>query len=114
MASDNRWPSEIRLNPARDVLTVAFDSGERFELRAEYLRVESPSAEIRNHGGPKTILTGKKDVKIDGLEPVGNYAVRIGFDDGHDSGLFSWDYLYKLGSEEPRIWAEYLDASARQ
>ena len=91
------WPSEIRLNPGRDVLTVAFDDGARFELRAEYLRVESPSAEIRNHGGPKTILTGKQDVKIDGLEPVGNYAVRIGFDDGHDSGLYSWDYLAELG-----------------
>jgi DUF971 family protein len=107
------WPSEIRLNPARDVLTVAFDSGERFELRAEYLRVESPSAEIRNHGGPKTILTGKQDVKIDGLEPVGNYAVRIGFDDGHDSGLFSWDYLHKLGSEKDNIWATYLAAASQ-
>ena len=107
------WPTEIRVNPQRDVLAVAFDSGEKFELAAEYLRVESPSAEIRNHGGPKTILTGKADVKIDGLEPVGNYAVRIGFDDGHDSGLFSWDYLHKLGAEEPRIWAEYLDAAKR-
>jgi DUF971 family protein len=113
MAPSNPWPSEIRLNPARDVLTVAFDDGAKFELRAEYLRVESPSAEIRNHGGPKTILTGKEDVKIDGLEPVGNYALRIGFDDGHDSGLFSWDYLHKLGAEETRIWAEYLAAAKR-
>jgi DUF971 family protein len=113
MAASNAWPSELRLNPARDVLTVAFDDGATFELRAEYLRVESPSAEIRNHGGPKTILTGKEDVKIDGLEQVGNYAVRIGFDDGHDSGLFSWDYLHKLGAEETRIWAEYLSAAAR-
>lgn len=112
MPSDNPpWPSEIRLNPARDVLTVAFDDGSRFELRAEYLRVESPSAEVRGHGGgPKTIVRGKQDVKISGLEPVGNYAVRIGFDDGHDSGLFSWAYLHQLGSQKDRIWAEYVAA----
>ena len=107
------WPSEIRLNPARDVLRVVFDDGAAFDLRAEYLRVESPSAEIRNHGGPKTILLDKRDVKINGLEPVGNYAVRIGFDDGHDSGLYSWDYLHKLGVEESNIWAIYLKAAAR-
>ena len=112
MPPDNLpWPSEIRLNPARDVLTVAFDNGSRFELRAEYLRVESPSAEVRGHGGgPKTILRGKQDVKISGLEPVGNYAVRIGFDDGHDSGLYSWAYLHQLGAEKDRIWADYLAA----
>jgi DUF971 family protein len=109
--SSNPWPSEIRLNPARDVLTVAFEDGSRFALKAEYLRVESPSAEVRGHGGgPKTIVRGKQDVKIAGLEPVGNYALRIGFDDGHDSGLFSWAYLYKLGSEQDRIWAEYVKA----
>ena len=113
MPSDNNspWPSEIRLNPGRDVLTVAFEDGNRFELRAEYLRVESPSAEVRGHGGgPKTILRGKQDVKISGLEPVGNYAVRIGFDDGHDSGLYSWAYLHQLGAEKDRIWAAYLQA----
>ena len=108
------WPTEIRLNPARDVLTVAFDNDQRFELRAEYLRVESPSAEVRGHGGgPKQIVLGKQDVKISGLEPVGNYALRIGFDDGHDSGLFSWDYLHKLGAERDRIWAEYQAAAKR-
>jgi len=108
----NPWPSELRLNPARDVLTVAFEDGSRFELRAEYLRVESPSAEVRGHGGgPKTILRGKKDVKISGLEPVGNYAVRIGFDDGHDSGLYSWAYLHQLGTDKDRIWAAYVQAS---
>ena len=112
-ASSNPWPSEIRLNPARDVLTVAFDNGERFGLRAEYLRVESPSAEVRNHGGPKTIVMGKEQVKIAGLEPVGNYALRIAFDDGHDSGLYSWDYLHKLGAEEQEIWATYLAAAGR-
>ena len=112
--ASNPWPSEIRLNPERDVLTVAFEDGARFELGAEYLRVESPSAEVRGHGGPKTIVLDKQDVKISGLEPVGNYAVRIGFDDGHDSGLYSWTYLHQLGSEKDRIWAEYLTAAARK
>ena len=112
--STSPWPTEIRLNPARDVLNVAFDNDQRFELRAEYLRVESPSAEVRGHGGgPKQIVLGKQDVKISGLEPVGNYALRIGFDDGHDSGLFSWDYLHKLGAEYDRIWAEYQAAAKR-
>jgi DUF971 family protein len=110
----NPWPREIRLNPARDRLSVAFEDGSHFELEAEYLRVESPSAEVRGHGGSaKTIVKGKQDVKISGLEPVGNYALRIGFDDGHDSGLFSWAYLYKLGTEKDRIWAEYVKAIGR-
>ena len=113
MPSAKPWPSEIRLNPARDVLAVAFDSGERFALRAEYLRVESPSAEVRNHGGPKTIVLGKQDVTIESLDPVGNYAVRIVFSDGHDSGLYSWDYLHKLGAEEQEIWATYLAAAGK-
>src|SRR5437762_14245132 len=99
MASNEPWPTELRLNPAHDTLTVAFDSGERFELAAEYLRVESPSAEVRGHGaGPKPIVKGKADVKISGLEPVGNYAVRVGFDDGHATGLYSWPYRIKLGA----------------
>ena len=107
------WPIELRLNPARTVLTVAFDDGARFELTAEYLRVESPSAEVKGHGGQKPPPpVGKAEVKINGLEPVGNYAIRIGFDDGHDSGLFSWDYLYRLGAEHDRIWAEYQAATA--
>jgi DUF971 family protein len=112
-AEPKPWPSEIRLNPGRDVLAVAFESGERFALRAEYLRVESPSAEVRNHGGPKTIVKGKEQVKIEGLEPVGNYALRIAFDDGHDTGLYSWDYLHKLGAEEKEIWATYLAAAGQ-
>ena len=111
-APANPWPSEFRLNPARDTLTVAFEDGSRFELRAEFLRVESPSAEVRNHGGPKTIVLGKQDVKISGLEPVGNYALRIGFDDGHDSGLYSWSYLHQLGTDKDRIWATYLQAAS--
>ena len=112
--SSNPWPSEIKLNPAHDMLSVAFDNGDHFELGAEYLRVESPSAEVRGHGGgPKTIVKGKENVKISGLEPVGNYAVRIGFDDGHNSGLYSWAYLHRLGADKNKIWAEYLKASGR-
>ena len=114
MATSGVWPTEVRLNPGRDILNIAFDNGDAFQLRAEYLRVESPSAEVRGHGGePKKIVLGKQDVKISGLEPVGNYALRIGFDDGHDSGLFSWSYLHKLGREEDRIWKEYTAAAAR-
>jgi DUF971 family protein len=109
----NPWPSEIRLNPERDTLTVAFDDGARFELRAELLRVESPSAEVRNHGGPKTIVMGKQHVTIETLEPVGNYAVRISFSDGHDTGLYSWPYLHQLGAEKDRIWAEYRAAAGK-
>ena len=107
------WPSELRLNAARDVLTVAFDDGAQYALAAEYLRVESPSAEVRGHGpGQKIIVTGAQDVRIDRLEPIGNYAVRIIFDDGHDTGLYSWDYLHKLGREHDRIWGDYLKARA--
>jgi DUF971 family protein len=105
------WPTELRLNPGRDILSIAFEDGARFALRAEYLRVESPSAEVRGHGGgPKQIVTGKGNIKITALEPVGNYAVRIIFDDGHDSGLYSWDFLGKLGREHDTLWAEYLKA----
>jgi len=93
------WPTELRLNPDKTLLTVSFDDGTRHALSAEYLRVESPSAEVRGHGGATKPppVTGKENVKIARLEPVGNYAVRIVFDDGHDSGLYSWDYLATLG-----------------
>ena len=105
------WPIELRLASAKDALTIAFDTGESFTLPVEYLRVESPSAEVQGHtAAQKKTIPGKRHVKIVSLEPVGNYAVRIGFDDGHDSGLYSWDYLHKLGREEPGKWAEYLSA----
>jgi DUF971 family protein len=93
------WPTELRLNPEKNLLTVSFEDGARYVLPAERLRVESPSAEVRGHGGAQKPppVTGKGDVKIARLEPVGNYAVRIVFDDGHDSGLYSWDYLQELG-----------------
>ena len=109
MASSHPWPTEVRLNPERDILNIAFDSGESFALRAEYLRVESPSAEVRGHGGgPRQILLGKEAVKIAGLEPVGNYAVKLHFDDMHDTGLFAWSYLAKLGREQATLWPAYL------
>ena len=113
-AARRPWPTELRLNPAKTQLTVEYDSGERYVLPAEYLRVESPSAEVQGHGaGQKTIVTGKERVTIERLEPVGNYAVRIVFDDGHDTGLFSWDYLHELGREQRANWVAYLKASGR-
>jgi DUF971 family protein len=105
------WPTELKLDRAKTTLTVSFDNGEGFALPAEYLRVESPSAEVQGHSpGQKQIVTGKEHVKITALEPVGNYAVRIVFDDGHDTGLYSWDYLYELGRVHPAKWAAYQSA----
>jgi DUF971 family protein len=111
MAEISIWPTELRLDPAKTTLTVAYDNGDRFGLAAEYLRVQSPSAEVQGHGGDhKVTVGGKRHVRIERLEPVGNYAVRICFDDGHDSGLFSWDYLHELGRDHEKKWAEYLRA----
>jgi DUF971 family protein len=107
------WPVELRLKSAEKRLDIEFDDGRRFSLRAEYLRVESPSAEVQGHGpGDKTIVAGRAHVGILGLEAVGNYAVRIKFDDLHDTGIFTWDYLYQLGVEHDRRWREYLAALA--
>lgn len=90
---------------------MTFDSGERFTFPAEFLRVESPSAEVQGHGpGQKTIVAGRRHVGIMDLEPVGNYAVRIRFDDLHDTGMYSWRYLYFLGKNQDRLWREYLEA----
>ena len=103
--------TEIRLNKAERVLHVAFDDGARYSLPAEYLRVESPSAEVQGHGPhQKKIVPGKRDVAIIAIEPVGNYAVRLVFDDLHDTGIYSWDYLHELGREQDRRWAAYLAA----
>ena len=105
------WPTELRVDGERASLDVTYDTGERFSLPAEYLRVESPSAEVQGHAASqKQIVAGKRRVRIEQLEPVGNYAARIRFDDGHDTGLYSWDYLYELGREQKRKWAEYLSA----
>ena len=106
-------PTEIRLDRAARVLHVSFDDGKDFALSAEYLRVESPSAEVQGHGpGQKQTVAGRRHVAITGIEPVGNYAVRLLFDDRHDSGLFSWDYLRTLGEQQDRRWADYLNALA--
>ena len=112
-ATTQPWPTLIRLDKAKGMLEVAFDSGDRFELPAEYLRVHSQSAEVKGHGaGPRAVVGGKKNVKIRDLEGVGNYAVRIVFDDGHDSGLYTWDYLHALGAHHAKNWALYLEQLA--
>jgi DUF971 family protein len=103
------WPVELRLKRAEKRLEIRFDDGKEFSLPAEYLRVESPSAEVQGHGpGEKTIVAGRAHVGIMDLEPVGNYAVRIKFDDLHDTGIFSWEYLYRLGVEHDKRWRAYL------
>lgn len=108
------WPTELRVDSERANFILTFDTGERFSLPAEYLRVESPSAEVQGHSAAaKQIVARKRHVKIESLEPVGNYATRIHFDDGHDTGLFSWDYLYQLGREHDQRWAAYLSALRR-
>ncbi|MGD0191140.1 MAG: DUF971 domain-containing protein [Rhizomicrobium sp.] len=108
------WPIELRVDPERTTLSVTFDNGTQFALAAEYLRVESPSAEVQGHvASQKQTVAGKRRVKIVQVDPVGNYAARIRFDDGHDTGLYSWDYLYELGRDRDRKWAEYLSALRR-
>jgi DUF971 family protein len=105
------WPVELRLKTAEKALEIQFDDGARYHLPAEYLRVESPSAEVQGHGpGQKQLVAGRREIGILRLEPVGNYAVRIVFDDLHDTGIFSWRYLRELGEEQERRWAEYLAA----
>ena len=111
----SRWPVELRLIKAEKLLEVAYDDGSRFRLPAEYLRVESPSAEVQGHGpGQKTLVAGRAHVGIIALEPVGNYAVRITFDDLHDTGIYSWSYLYELGVEheatDPRLLSQVTSA----
>ena len=108
-----RWPVELRLKKAEKLLEIRFDDGGLFRLPAEYLRVESPSAEVQGHGpGQKTLVPGRAHVGIIGLEPVGNYAVRIIFDDLHDTGIYSWAYLHQLGVEQEQRWRAYLEALA--
>jgi len=112
-AEATRWPVELRLKKAEKLLEVAYDDGSRFRLPAEYLRVESPSAEVQGHGpGQKTLVAGRAHVGIIALEPVGNYAVRITFDDLHDTGIYSWTYLYELGVEHEARWRAYLEGLA--
>lgn len=108
-------PMEIRLKRDEKVLEIDFEDGHRFRLPAELLRVESPSADVQGHNpSQKTIVAGRRHVGIIGLEPVGHYAVRITFDDLHDSGLYSWDWLYHLGMNQDRLWRDYLAALAER
>jgi DUF971 family protein len=107
------WPVEIRLKRAERALEIDFDDGRRFRFPAELLRVESPSAEVQGHGpSQKQTIAGRAHVGILELEPVGNYAVRIKFDDLHDTGIFSWAYLYELGEKQDELWTAYLAALA--
>ena len=107
------WPVELRYKRDARALEVDFDDARSFSLPAELLRVESPSAEVRGHGGSqKTIVAGKRDVGIERIEAVGNYAARLVFDDGHDSGLYTWRYLRELGETQGAVWDAYLAALA--
>jgi DUF971 family protein len=103
-------PTEIKLHQKSRVMEIAFDDGKTFRLPYEYLRVFSPSAEVRGHGpGQEVLQVGKRDVEIKSLEPVGSYAVQPTFSDGHATGIYSWDYLYELGEEQEAKWAEYIE-----
>ncbi|MEX6725714.1 gamma-butyrobetaine hydroxylase-like domain-containing protein [Parapedomonas caeni] len=109
------WPEALDYDRAHRLLRIRFDTGEAFELPAELLRVESPSAEVQGHGaGAKQIVPGKALVDIVRMEPVGRYAVRLVFDDGHDSGLYSWTYLHQLGRTRETVWQSYLLALAER
>jgi DUF971 family protein len=106
-------PTEITLHAASRVLEIAFDDGQVFRLPFEFLRVYSPSAEVRGHGrGQETLQVGKRQVTILELQPVGHYGVQPAFSDGHASGIYSWRYLYELGLDQERLWAEYLEQLA--
>lgn len=111
MTAVTAWPVEIRVDRARRRIEIDFDDGAAFAYPAELLRVESPSAEVQGHvPSQKVTVPGKRAVGIVELEPVGNYAVRIVFDDGHSTGIYSWPYLYRLGRDQDTIWRAYLDA----
>ena len=108
-APEERVPTEIKLRSRSRVLEVTFSDGQRFELPFEYLRVHSPSAEVKGHGpGQEVLVLGKENVAIRAVEPIGQYAVRLIFDDGHNTGLYTWKYLYELGEHQDEFWAEYL------
>jgi DUF971 family protein len=106
-------PTEIRLKRAARLLEVSFSDGSTYRLPFEYLRVHSPSAEVKGHGpGQEVLVLGKEDVGVQAVEPVGQYAIKLVFDDGHDTGLYTWSYLAELGREQTRKWAHYLERCA--
>src|SRR5271155_3562211 len=105
----NPWPTELRLRKDRRALTITFEGGGSFDLAAELLRVRSPSAEVQGHSpSERRTVAGKQNVQILEVHPVGNYAVRLVFDDMHSTGIFSWDYLFELGQNSEKFWREYL------
>ncbi|HEY8607182.1 MAG TPA: DUF971 domain-containing protein [Noviherbaspirillum sp.] len=107
--ADTPSPTALTVHKQSRTLDIAFDSGERFVLPFEFLRVYSPSAEVRGHGaGQEVLQTGMREVLLTAVEPVGNYAVQLTFSDGHNSGIYSWDYLYSLGKDQEKLWADYL------
>lgn len=107
--ADKHIPTNLTFHSKRHMLEIEFNTGEKFELSAEYLRVNSPSAEVQGHGpGQEVLQIGKQDVNIEKIEQVGNYAVQIHFDDNHDTGIYSWETLYRLGMEHDTLWANYL------
>ncbi len=106
-------PTEIKLHQKSRVLEISFADGKTFQLPCEFLRVYSPSAEVQGHGpGQEVLQTGKREVTLVNLEPVGNYAVKPTFSDGHDSGIFTWDYLYELGDKQDALWTQYTERLA--
>lgn len=108
--SDDRIPTGITLHQKSRVLEISFSDGRTFRLPYEFLRVHSPSAEVRGHGpGQEVLQTGKRDVEIRSIEPVGSYAIQPAFSDGHSTGIYSWDYLYELGETQDELWAQYLE-----
>jgi DUF971 family protein len=112
-ADSQPWPTELRLSKDRKVLTVSFDGEERYALDAEYLRVQSPSAEVQGHSpDERKTVAGKRNVAILEVHPIGNYAVRLVFDDLHSTGIYSWDYFLELGRGRSRKWQDYLDELA--
>lgn len=110
MTAQSPQPVSIKLHKQSRILELEYDDGSHFELSCEYLRVFSPSADVKGHGpGQEVLQVGKENVNIENIEPVGNYAVKLIFDDGHNTGLYSWSYLYELGMEQDNNWMDYLD-----
>jgi DUF971 family protein len=111
MSENTPNPVAINLHQKSRILEIEYDDGEKFELSCEYLRVHSPSADVKGHGpGQEVLQVGKENVNISEIEPTGNYAIKLVFDDGHNTGLYSWDYLYELGINHDNNWMNYLDA----
>ena len=114
MIDTKPWPVEVRIKTTEKLLEIDFEDGKTFSLPAEFLRVESPSAEVQGHGvSQKTLVSGRKHIGFLGTEPIGHYAIRIRFDDTHDSGIYTWEYLRHLGEKQSEIWQSYLKALAQ-